>query len=196
MSGVATPHTNRRVSATCASWGRAGWQHRKTSRSRSSGTTSSGCFVWFGEQLVHGGVLDGVLGPDQQRQLGAEGLVAADGVDATPLGRVVSQAAGLRGDAVLGPARPARRRRPPARTPRRGRGPGRRAPSRRPRGPTRGGARRRGPASTTLPVRHTAGRSTRPPLCTGRTSTPPPWRTTGLVPAMASAASRSGASMM
>ena len=41
---------------------------------------------------------------------------------------------------------------------------------------------------------HRSGGSTNPPLCTGRTSTPPPCWTTGLVAAMASAVSRSGAS--
>ena len=40
-SGVATPHTSRRVSATCASSASAGWQQVKTSRRRSSGIASS-----------------------------------------------------------------------------------------------------------------------------------------------------------
>ncbi len=37
MSAVATPHTRRSVSATCASGASAGWQQVKTSRRRSSG---------------------------------------------------------------------------------------------------------------------------------------------------------------
>ena len=37
-----TPHTSRRVSATCASHANAGWQQMKTSRRRSSGNASTG----------------------------------------------------------------------------------------------------------------------------------------------------------
>ena len=40
-SSVSTPHTNRRVSATCASRASAGWQQVKMSRNRSSVTTPS-----------------------------------------------------------------------------------------------------------------------------------------------------------
>ncbi len=41
MSGVATPHTSRSVSATCASGASAGWQQVKMSRRRSSGMAGS-----------------------------------------------------------------------------------------------------------------------------------------------------------
>ena len=41
MSPVLTPHTRRRVNATCASRARAGWQQVKIRRRRSSGTASS-----------------------------------------------------------------------------------------------------------------------------------------------------------
>ncbi len=40
MSGVATPHTSRNVSATCDSCDSAGWQQTKISRRRSSGISS------------------------------------------------------------------------------------------------------------------------------------------------------------
>ena len=40
-SAVATPHTSRSVSATCASRASAGWQQVKTSRRRSSGIASA-----------------------------------------------------------------------------------------------------------------------------------------------------------
>ena len=41
ISSVVRPQTSRSVSATCASGARAGWQHVKISRSRSSSTLSS-----------------------------------------------------------------------------------------------------------------------------------------------------------
>ena len=41
ISVVVSPHTSRRVSATCASRASAGWQQVKTRRSRSSGSTLS-----------------------------------------------------------------------------------------------------------------------------------------------------------
>ncbi len=40
-SGVVSPHSVRRARATCVSGARLGWQHVKTSRSRSSATTDA-----------------------------------------------------------------------------------------------------------------------------------------------------------
>ena len=93
----------------------------------------------------------------------------------------------------LGPRRSPPRRTPLGRIPRPGRDRARCAPSRRPRTPTRGGALRPArprPAHGSYPVRvcrqrspdgasvpssgHSRGSRMTPPLCTGRTSTPPP----------------------
>lgn len=52
-SGVLTPQTSRRVSATWACTASAGWQHRKISRSRSSRTGAS-LFVLAGVSAVSG----------------------------------------------------------------------------------------------------------------------------------------------
>ena len=76
ISVVVSPPTSRRVSATCASAARAGWQQVKTSASRSSGivVTSSSCRE----------------GPPAGRatRLAGEGAVAPDAVDRTvPRGR-------------------------------------------------------------------------------------------------------------
>ena len=76
ISAVVSPQSSRSVSATCASRASAGWQQVKTSRSRSSVITSS-------VLAVHGAASGPSVHPglDQQRQLAAQGLLAAQHVE-------------------------------------------------------------------------------------------------------------------
>ena len=96
ISSVVSPATARSVSATCASMASAGWQHMKTSSSRSSGIGGPSMTSSASSWLLR-----------EQGELGGQHAVAAQPVDGPVPGRGDQPGAGI----VRHPgARPALRR--------------------------------------------------------------------------------------
>ncbi len=155
MSGVATPHTRRRVSATWASAASAGWQQVKMSRSRSSGAGRGGVHGILASlpfppllarvrRCTSGSCPGSPSGSTSSGSRARSALSRRMASIARRLAAVVSQAAGLSGIPLVAQDRSAEAYASCTHSSARSRS-RRRAPSRRAPVPTPDGARRRGP---------------------------------------------------